>query len=207
MDTQRYTNWIFDWSGTLVDDLGKVVDATNNVMRAYEKPCFNRESFKSSFRLPYGEWYSEILPDADIEDIEVLFRAGFLHSTADIPVLKYARELLETLKKQQVRMFTCTSVDTNSFIEHANENGLLPYFEKTYSGVKDKRELIGDILEKNALNQHETLFVGDMTHDIDTAHYGSIDSLAVLTGYNTKEELETSKPTYILENYSSLIHN
>ncbi|MDB9741918.1 HAD family hydrolase [Akkermansiaceae bacterium] len=200
-----YKNWIFDWSGTLVDDTDKVVDATNHVMSHHNKPLFDRESFKRSFRLPYTEWYAEILTEGSLPEVEALFREGFKASSAEIPVLPHAREFLTLLKEKQHRIFACTSVDTGSFTEHAEDNGLLPFFEKPYSGVLDKRELIAEILESNGLKKSETIFIGDMIHDIDTAHHGGIDSLAVLTGYNTKAELESAKPTYLLEDYSSLL--
>jgi len=42
-------HWIFDWSGTLVDDMGIVVDATNFVLAHYGKPTMDRETFRKEF--------------------------------------------------------------------------------------------------------------------------------------------------------------
>lgn len=202
---EKYNNWIFDWSGTIVDDLALVVDATNHVMRTYQKPEFDRESFKSSFSLPYREWYQEVLPKVDIDEIEEHFRHGFEISESSVPVLSYAREFLELLSNQGKKLFVCTSMGSKDFIQQAEDHGLMQYFEKTYSGVLDKRELIKEIISTHNLERDETIFVGDMIHDIDTAHHGGISSLAVLTGYNSREELEGVEPTYLLPNYSRLL--
>jgi hypothetical protein len=67
-------------------------------------------------------------------------------------------------------------------------------FEATYSGVLDKREVIHRILETHGLDPAETAFVGDMTHDVETARHGGVSSIAVLTGYNHPEILAQVRP-------------
>jgi len=54
------------------------------------------------------------------------------------------------------------------------------------------------------LKPDETLFIGDMEHDIETARHGGIHSCAVLTGYNTLEQLREAKPDLIVEHLSEL---
>ena len=50
-----FRNLIFDWSGTLVDDLGPVIEATNAVLGKYAIAALDREGFRRCFRLPYRE--------------------------------------------------------------------------------------------------------------------------------------------------------
>ena len=49
--------------------------------------------------------------------------------------------------------------------------------------------MIHRILEENNLPPAETIFIGDMQHDIETARHGGIGSCAVLTGYNSLPQL------------------
>ena len=58
----------------------------------------------------------------------------------------------------------------------------------------DKRKKISEILEQNRLNPAETVFIGDMQHDVETAHAGGVHSCAVLTGYNTADQLAKAQP-------------
>lgn len=197
-------NWIFDWSGTLVDDMALVVDATNHVLRIYGADELDRESFRRSFRLPYEEFYAECLPGVALEELEGHFREGFAISGAVVPILPFAREFLDFLKERGERMFVLTSMCSIAFSEQLEELGLGDYFEATYSGVLDKREVIGGILSDHELVQGETVFVGDMTHDVLTAHHGGIGSVGVLTGYNHREVLESSKPNLLLANLGEL---
>ena len=72
------------------------------------------------------------------------------------------------------------------------------------SNVWDKRQKIHEILEENKLTPDETLFIGDMQHDIETARHGGIHSCAVLTGYNTLEQLRAAEPDLIVEHLREL---
>ena len=71
---------IFDWSGTLVDDMGPTLDATNAVLGRFGKAPMSWEEFRSRFRLPYSEFYEEVLPGVPLEELEDHFRAGFRES-------------------------------------------------------------------------------------------------------------------------------
>ena len=68
----------------------------------------------------------------------------------------------------------------------------------------DKRQKIHEILDANGLAPEETLFIGDMQHDIETARHGGIHSCAVLTGYNTLEQLRVAEPDLIVEHLGEL---
>lgn len=195
-------NWIFDWSGTLVDDMALVISATNHVMRVYEKPEWERESFRLSFRLPYEEFYAEHLPGVALDELESHFREGFAIATDAVPVLPHAENFLTYLQGQQSRMFVLTSMCSVAFEEQVNDLSLSRFFEKTYAGVLDKRELITSLLVENGLDPQRTIFVGDMTHDIETAHHGGIHSAGVLTGYNHREVLESVLPSLLFEDLS-----
>ena len=189
-----FRNLIFDWSGTLVDDLGPVIEATNVVLGKYQIAALDREGFRRCFRLPYPEFYAELLPHVPLEELESHFRPAFDAAVTPVTVLPHAREKLEWCRASGIRAFVLTSMDTLAFERQLDNFGFRPHFEATYSGVLDKREIIHRILEFHQLNPAETAFVGDMTHDVETARHGGISSIAVLTGYNPAEVLAAVRP-------------
>ena len=189
-----FRNLIFDWSGTLVDDLGPVIEATNAVLGKYEIAALDREAFRRVFRLPYREFYAELLPNIPLEELEAHFRPAFDNALAPVTILPHAREKLEWCTALGIRCFVLTSMDTPAFERQMDEFGLRQHFEATYSGVLDKRDIIHRILASHGLDPSETAFVGDMTHDVETARHGGISSIAVLTGYNHAEILAAVRP-------------
>jgi phosphoglycolate phosphatase-like HAD superfamily hydrolase/8-oxo-dGTP pyrophosphatase MutT (NUDIX family) len=189
-----FRNLIFDWSGTLVDDLGPVIEATNAVLAPYGVPAFDREAFRRAFRLPYREFYEEWLPGVPLDELEARFRPAFDAAVAPVTVLPHALEKLDWCRALGIRTFVCTSMDAVAFARQLADFGLEGHFEATYAGVLDKREVIHQILETHRLDPAETAFIGDMTHDIETARHGGVASIAVLTGYQDAEVLATVRP-------------
>lgn len=200
-----FKNLIFDWSGTLVDDMAPVIEATNAVLEKYGIAPYDREGFRRSFRLPYHEFYEELLPGVALTELEAHFRPAFDGATSLVTVLPHAREKLEWAKQRGMRMFVLTSMDPTAFERQLNEFGMQDYFEETYSGVIDKRELIEHILETHSLHKDETAFIGDMTHDIETARHGGISSIAVLTGYHHAEVLASVRPDITVPDLGVLV--
>jgi phosphoglycolate phosphatase len=200
-----FKNLIFDWSGTLVDDMGPVIEATNVVLEKYGIAPYDREGFRRSFRLPYHEFYEELLPGVELAELEAHFRPAFDEATSLVTVLPHAREKLEWAKQRGMRMFILTSMDPTAFARQLDEFGMRNFFEETYSGVIDKRELIAHILETHGLHKDETAFIGDMTHDIETARHGGISSIAVLTGYHHAEVLAAVRPDITVPDLGVLV--
>lgn len=200
-----FRNLIFDWSGTLVDDMGPVIEATNAVLGKYGVAPYDREGFRRSFRLPYREFYAEMLPDIALEELEAHFRPAFDGATSLVTVLPHAREKLEWAKTRGLRMFVLTSMDADAFARQLEDFGMKGFFEETYAGVLDKREVIEQILESHGLVKDETAFVGDMTHDIETAKHGGISSIAVLTGYHHAEVLAGARPDITVPDLGVLV--
>ncbi len=200
-----FKNLIFDWSGTLVDDMGPVIEATNAVLEKYGIAPYDREGFRRNFRLPYREFYEEMLPGVALEELESHFRPAFDGATSLVTVLPHAREKLEWAQARGLRMFVLTSMDADAFGRQLEEFGMKCFFEATYAGVLDKRELIAHLLETHGLHKDETAFVGDMTHDIETARHGGISSIAVLTGYHHAEVLANVRPDITVPDLGVLV--
>ncbi|MGJ8677766.1 MAG: HAD family hydrolase [Akkermansiaceae bacterium] len=203
----KYENWIFDWSGTIVDDLAMVLDATNHVMRQYEKPEITREEFRMQFRLPYMEYYEEVLPGVPLSELEDHFRKGFADSEASgvvSPLLPHAVDFLKYLDEGNKRMFILSSMDAQAFEKHAKELEVNHFFEASYAGILDKRDQIHRMIADHQLNPAHTVFLGDMQHDVETAHHGGVGSIALLTGYQNAQQLSQVKPDFLLDDLSQV---
>lgn len=198
-----YENLLFDWSGTLVNDLPPTLFATNAVLAHHDVPEMDLDEFRERFRLPYPEFYEEVLPGVPIDSLEDLFRSAFRASPEQVTVLPHAREMMEWCREQGTRSFILSSMDTGVFDEQAERLGLGHFFETFYTGIIDKRERIGSILEAHDLDPAVTAFIGDMVHDIDTAHHGGVASVAVTTGYDPEARLLKAEPTHLFSDLAA----
>jgi len=197
-------NVIFDWSGTVVDDLPPVVEATNVVLARYGLETMDRDTFRRQFSLPFVAFYERILPGVDIEELETVFRPAMAASTAPVTLIPHALPFLERCAQQDCRMFVLSSAPPEAVEAQAAALGLSGFFEVIYAGVRDKRERIADILLEHGLIPEETVMIGDMRHDVHAAQAAGIRSIAVLTGYEFPEVIAESRPDITVENLSHL---
>ncbi len=195
---------ILDWSGTLVDDMGPTLAATNAILERFDKPVLTRDEFRESFRLPYSEWYDEHLPGVPLADLEVHFKDAFAACGHPVTPLEGTAEFLSWCRVHGIRLFVLTSMNPVHFEQQLQEFGFESHFENTYSGVIDKREVIHEILRSHRLEARETAYVGDMAHDIETAHHGGVTSVGVLSGYDPPTRLAAAGPKFLLSCVKSL---
>ena len=197
-------NIIFDWSGTLVDDLPAVLKASNFVLAQSGKAEMSLEKFRAEFSLPFKKFYDRHTPGVPMSQLEAWFHHEFRQAQDSVIEVPHARAFLEFCRAEQIRTFLLSTVHGDYYEAQCKATGFDAFLDKPYTGVWDKREKIHEILRENNLKPDETLFIGDMEHDIETARHGGIHSCAVLTGYNTIGQLRAAKPGLIVEHLSEL---
>jgi len=197
-------NIILDWSGTLVDDLPAVWQATNHVFRQAGMAEMTLEEFRAEFCLPFTQFYARYIPRVPIAQLEGWFHDHFNEVQHSVVELPHAREFLEFCQARKLRTFLLSTVRHDHFTAQTQVNGFHKFLERPYLAVWDKRAKIHEVLSENRLLPEETMFVGDMQHDIETARHGGIFSCAVLTGYQALAQLRASRPDLIVEHLGEL---
>lgn len=197
-------NVIFDWSGTLVDDLPAVWEATNHVLRQAGREPISLERFRDEFTLPFTGFYQTHTPDVPMARLEEWFHARFREVQHSVRELPHARDFLEFCRAHHLRTALLSTMHPDHFAVQTREIGFDRYLDHPYLGVWDKRRQIHALLESHAWHPDETLFIGDMEHDIETARHGGVRSVAVLTGYTACDRLRAAGPDLVVEHLGEL---
>lgn len=196
-------NLIFDWSGTLADDLPSVLRATNGMLAHFGRPPLDEAEFRARFRLPFTEFYDDMLPGVDLNELKRLYLRYFPED-AEAPLLAHAREMLEYAAATGRRLVLLSSAPAPHVGQQAAAAGVRDFFERMACGVVDKRAELVRLLAELDMAAEETAFVGDMRHDIDAAHAAGALSIAVTTGYEPASVLLESAPQLLLRNLQPL---
>jgi phosphoglycolate phosphatase len=202
---RHLTNFIFDWSGTLVDDLPPVIAATNAVLAHCGRPTLTRDDFLREFELPFQKFYDRLIPGVPLTSLEPVFHAAFERSEDRALPLPHAHDFLNWCRAQGHRCFVLSAAHPAHLESQSREFGFDPYFEAVHAGVRDKTERIHHLLESHALEPAVTTFIGDMTHDIETARHGGVHSVAVLTGYQDEARLSGVAPDVMVRDLAELL--
>jgi phosphoglycolate phosphatase len=197
-------NIIFDWSGTLVDDLPAVWAASNHVFSRAGLKELSLDEFRAEFCLPFQLFYNRYTPHVPLEQLETWFHGHFKQVQHLVAELPHARDFLKFCRDRKLRTFLLSTIHRDHFAEQSTRLGFAEYLDRPYIEVMDKRRKICDLLAENGLDAGETVFIGDMQHDIETAKHGGVMSCAVLTGFNRLDQLRASEPDVIVEHLGEL---
>ena len=195
-------NILFDWSGTLVDDLRAVWRSTNYTFTQCGRPDMSLEQFRAEFSLPFDAFYDRVTPGVPLEQLEEWYKESFREEQKAITALPHAKAFLDFCRTQGIRTFLLSTIHPDHYRVQSAAIGF--EFEREYVRVMDKRKKIANILAENNLDAAQTIFIGDMQHDIETAHAGGVHSCGVLTGYNTAEQLAAAMPEMIVAHLGEL---
>ena len=195
-------NVIFDWSGTLVDDLDAVWRSTNYTLQLSGVPEMSLAEFRAEFSLPFDEFYARVTPAVSLDQLEIWYKERFIEEQQTIQALPHAEAFFEFCRSEGMQTFLLSTIHPDHYrVQSKNVNFR---FDREYVRVMDKRLKIREIIEENKLTANETVFIGDMQHDIETAKAGGIYSCAVLTGYNTASQLAVAQPDLTVNDLSEL---
>lgn len=197
-------NLLLDWSGTLADDLPSFLCAVNGMLRASGGAELTRAEFQSRFRLPYTEFFAEMLPGMPLERLQQLYLEHFPHEHSGVTLVPHALEFIQYAAATGRRMVILSSAPLQHVTAQAQALGVQDAFEIMRCGVIDKRTEIHALLAELDMAAAETAFIGDMRHDIDAGKAAGVVSIATCTGYESAETLLTSEPDLLVRDLSRL---
>ncbi len=205
----RYQYILFDLDGTLVDSGLGVTNAVAYTLRKWGKDVPDRAALNRfigppltwSFQTFHG--YSPEESERAIQDYREYYSVKGIY---EAEVYDGIPELLQALKEAGRMLIVTTSkpeLFAQTVLEHLQ---IAQYFdfiagatmdEKTRS---DKVDVIRyGLAECGVSDLSRTIIVGDREHDIFGAQAAGIDSIGVLFGYGSREELEKAGAVYIAE--------
>ena len=196
-------NIIFDWSGTLSNDLVPVYNATMKVFEKIGLDTLTLKEFKKEYTLPYMNFYKKFKKGVNKKNLDKLFSKEIGLTNSPKPFLE-VEEVLEFLKQKKIKMVLLSSCPQKQLEEDIKNYEFQNFFIDVNGSVHNKVETIVETMHRNNFKSAETIYVGDMTHDIDTGKKAGIMTVAVSYGYQSREILLEKNPDFLIENLREL---
>ncbi len=201
---------IWDWNGTLLDDLDLSLNSVNILLEERNLPILSVERYKDIFRFPVIEYYKDAGFDFEKEPFEVpakqyvrIYREG----VSSVRLFPDVVDTLTYLKEQGYRLIVLSAMRDDNLklmIEYA---GIAHFFDGIF-GIKDNyarekislgKQLVSDL----NLNPSECLMVGDTLHDAEVSEHCGFNCILYTGGHVSRQRLET-KNLRIIDRLSEL---
>lgn len=195
----KYKHLIWDWNGTLVDDLDATLGIFVEMSASYGMRVPSRDEYRNTFGFPVKNFYIEMgmNPEKyDFEKISEYFGQVYAEARKTCPLQKGAIQNLEHLKNAGVNQSILSAYEMTALREAVGEMKLVEFFEEI-SGLSDllansKVELGKRHVEKLNLDKSKTLMVGDTLHDAEVSRGMGVDCVLLSCGHHSAERLESA---------------
>lgn len=205
-----YTDILWDFNGTILDDVKTGIDSVNKLLAERGlKTIDTLERYYSVFGFPVIDYYKRLGFDFEKEPYEIVAKqwvSEYLERVKEAGVREGVRELIEHFSTQGLRQTIISATEQSMLTEQMRELGLEGFFDEVLG--------IGNIYavskERTALawrEKHPTaraLFIGDTVHDAEVAKLIGADCILVCGGHQSKETLQRSGLT-VAENIEKIL--
>lgn len=203
IDLNNIETVIFDWNGTLIDDIWLGVKAMNVLLEKRNMPTITESYYREIFRFPVKEYYRDLGLDVenDWEQISLEFMDFFLLEAPKVKLHEDVAETLDHLKNSGKKLCILSAMQHEGLIKQAKHLEVDQHFDfiqgidnhyaqgKAHLGVKTAK--------RTGTPPERILFVGDTVHDEEVAEVIGCKSALVSRGHNDLKRLkETKSPVY-----------
>ncbi|MGP1446851.1 MAG: HAD family hydrolase [Candidatus Limimorpha sp.] len=195
----HYRTIIWDWNGTLLDDVDISIAATNMLLEERGLPLLDKKRYQEVFDFPVKDYYARIGFDFSKYPFEIPGKQFMANYKALSAQARLNGEALSTL--MQIRGLGCqqlmlSAMEDSLLKKMIADYGLTPYLDHVF-GIADDFANTKVYLGKRMVMQMNidpryTLMVGDTLHDAEVATECGFDCVLFSGGHFLRKRLESS---------------
>ncbi|MFT6990536.1 MAG: phosphoglycolate phosphatase [Paraglaciecola sp.] len=209
----KYKAIVFDWDGTLMDSISKIVETMQSSAKHLGLPIPNYDQAKDVIGislLPALKQLFNIHDDKAALDLFHTYKEHFKdHAEISSPLFSGAIELLEKLKHRGYILAVATGKGRQGLDHNWHHSNTKHFFSasKTADDAQSKPspDMLQQILSELDLSADQVLMVGDTTYDMAMAEAINMDRIGVSFGVHSAVTLQKHKPLAVIDTLDELL--
>jgi phosphoglycolate phosphatase len=202
----KYPVIIFDWDGTLMDSLDKIVACVKQaaVVTGLEIP--STKDIRNIIGLSLDKAMAQLYPTQPLQqqiEMKNAYRQQYLmHNNQETPFYPGVKEWLTSLKERGYTLAIATGKGRNGLDRILSQHNVHDLFTVTYCANETRSKpdplMLNKILEDLGVQSHQALMIGDSSYDLEMANNANIACVGVDYGVHCHSVLSKFNPLAIL---------
>jgi len=210
----RYSHIIWDWNGTLIDDVWLGVEIINEMLTARGITPITIERYRAVFGFPVRHYYREIglrVEEETVwEEIATEFIARYHRRMHEVKLFPDVEPTLAALRERGIIQIILSAMEQKTLSHHVTSLGIAEYFS-IIQGIENhyadgKGHMAQEVGKRLDVTPKNILFVGDSLHDIEVARCIGCDCILCSRGHQSKERLLAAGVT-VVDSFGELTAN
>ncbi len=190
---------IWDFNGTILDDLELALESLNSLLRARDLPVVTVEEHRERFRFPVSEYYRDLGLEIEGDSFAALsdeYHDYYMQHVSSCPLHEGVDEVMSQLAERGVRQYVLSAMHEPLLLRCIQGLGIESYFDAIY-GLDDRlahsKVLRGrELCEAHGIETERTALIGDTEHDIEVARDLGILPVAAAWGHQASGMFDAS---------------
>lgn len=208
---KRYTHLIWDFNGTLYNDVEASIESANDLLAAHGLPTVTSvEDYRALFGFPIIDYYRRMGFDFEktpYSELAVEWVAYYLERSKKSALYPDVVASLERVKAAGMAQLILSASQREMLRGQVQSLGILPYFDDLL-GLDNihaySKQEIGKAWRERTPNARP-LLIGDTEHDAEVAAAMGADCILVGCGHRPKAALQSCKPLLVADSITEAL--
>ncbi len=195
----RHRHLIWDWNGTLLDDLDLSIAVMNTLLDRRQLPRLDRTRYHTLFDFPVRAYYERLGFDPardSFERLSVEFISGYDARRLEATLHCDTRTVLAAAKAAGLQQSILSAYRHETLVEIVTHFGIAAHFAHI-TGLDNihahsKVALGHELVRRLGVPPAEILLVGDTLHDLEVARELGVDCALIAAGHHPAKRLRLS---------------
>ena len=188
---------LWDWNGTLLDDVALCVNALNRLLARYGYPQrYDRDQYRAIFGFPVQDYYARAGFDFSrhsFDELAVSFMEDYIPASEACPLADGAREALDAFARAGLRQVILSASPITTLRHQVEARGVAGYFDRLLGlgdiYAKSKVDLGLAYLQESGMDPARAVMIGDTVHDFEVASAMGVRCVLQCGGHQNAETL------------------
>jgi phosphoglycolate phosphatase len=196
-DRKKEHHLIWDWNGTLLDDIALCLEIINSMLEDRELPLVSRERYLDVFDFPVRNYYQRLgfqFSLQPFEEVSTEFITAYELRRGECQLMQGADRALQLAADLGYTQSILSASKKEYLLMAVQDYGIEDYFLSVLGldnhHASGKLQLAKDFFFQNNLEPQQTVMIGDTTHDAAIASALGIHCILIPNGHHSRERLE-----------------
>jgi phosphoglycolate phosphatase len=190
-----WTYVLWDWNGTLLDDVQTAVDVNNDIFPRFGfPPPGSLKDYHRLFRFPVREYYRDLgVNDEIFPAVANAWAEGYREKSKGCQLQKHALEALDAFHQAGFHQAILSASKEAYLHEQIARYPIGGYFQAalglTHIYATSKVDIAKNFLKNHHVDPRQSVFLGDTLHDAEVAEAIGCDCILIARGHQPRETL------------------
>ncbi len=190
---------IWDWNGTLLDDVALSVEIINEMLDERDLPQIVREVYQQLFEFPVEAYYRRLGFDFDEEPFAILasqYIETYNRRVRECELHVGVLDILSGIARQGIPQSVLSSHKHSFLVQELQQHRLFDRFESV-QGIDNhyaagKLEVGRAMLDRLAIDPSRSVLIGDTIHDLEVARELGVSCILISNGHYARIRLDSA---------------